>query len=95
MSFTPDSTGVVICEATNSQGKSEARASVNVNDLNDELIIWCDNELPISAGDDVSVVCGAAAHKYATDLKWIKDGVEVQNSDGMYDIAMRIEQFLI
>lgn len=86
ISFTPKGTGVVICQAKNSQGQSEARASLIVNDLDDELIVWSDNELPISAGDSVSIMCGAAAHKYATDLKWLKDGVEVISSDSMYSI---------
>lgn len=75
----------MICKANNSQGQSEARASVIVNDLNDELIVWSQNELPISAGDDVSIMCGAAAYKYATDLKWLRDGVEVISSDSMYN----------
>lgn len=82
--FTPESTGIVICNATNAQGSGNVRASIIVNDLNDELIIWSDNELPISAGDEVSLTCGASAHKYATELKWFKDDVEVQNSDREY-----------
>lgn len=86
MSFEPDSTGVVICEAMNSQGSGEVRANVIVNDLNGELIIWSDNELPMSAGDAVSVVCGASAHKYATDLKWFKDNDEVLSSDGEFQL---------
>lgn len=73
----------MICEAKNTQGIGQARANVNVNDLDDDFMIECNNELPISIGDEVSVLCGAAAHKYATDLKWFKDDIEVQNSDGM------------
>lgn len=82
----------MICQADNTNGeknieprKSEARASVSVNDLDDELLVWSHNESPISVGDDVSIICGAAAHKYATDLKWLKDGVELSSSDSMYN----------
>lgn len=88
MGFTPESTGVVICEASNTQGSNVVRANIIVNDLNDELIVWCDNVLPISAGDDISVTCGASAHKYATDLRWFKDDVEIQNSDSEYRLIL-------
>lgn len=95
MSFETSKSGVVICEAENSQGKSEARASVDINDLDSDFIVSSNNEQPISIGDDVSVVCSVAAYKYATDLKWFKDGSEVQPSPGMYDFAMKTTQPLI
>lgn len=44
-------------------------------------MIWCNNDLPISIGDDVSVTCGASAHKYS-ELNWFKDGANVENSEG-------------
>lgn len=84
MIFTPESTGIVKCGAKNSEGTNETSANVIVNDLNEDLIIWSDNELPISSGDDVRVTCGASAHKYATELNWFKNGVLVNNSTGLY-----------
>lgn len=78
--FNPESAGIVVCEATNSQGKSEARAKVLVNDLNETLSVWSSNKPPISIGDDVSVFCGASVYNYSSELNWYKDNVPVVNS---------------
>lgn len=91
--FTPDSTGIVICEAKNTQGKIETRAKVIVNDLNEELSVWTNNTLPISIGDDVSVICGASDHKYSPELNWYKDGVIVTNSNSMYNFEEKYNIF--
>ncbi|XP_031631901.1 vascular endothelial growth factor receptor 1-like isoform X3 [Contarinia nasturtii] len=79
--FVPNNTGIVICDAKNSQGKTETRAKVILNDLDEELSIWTKNELPIADGDNVSVTCGVSAHKYSTDLEWYKDDTLVVSSD--------------
>lgn len=84
MTFTPPSTGVVMCEAKNSEGPNNISATVIVNDLDEDLVVWSDNDLPISSGDDVTVTCGASAHKYATELNWFKDNVLIKNSNGWY-----------
>lgn len=75
--------GVVICEASNSVGKSEARANINFNDLNDDFSIWHENEEPIIAGDNVTLICGASAFEY-TELYWYKDDVPVGDTIGMH-----------
>lgn len=62
-------------------GFGEARANVIVNDLNEDMTIWSENEPPISIGDEVSVTCGASAHKYANELNWYKDDVLIQSGD--------------
>lgn len=74
--------GVIVCEATNALGKTEARADVIVNDMNGGFTIWNENEMPIVAGDDVSIVCGASAFKY-TDMNWYKADVLVTNTSSM------------
>lgn len=84
--FAPDTTGIVICEARNSQGKTETKATVIVNDLDEPLSIRSLNTLPISIGDEVSVRCGALQHKYTPDLNWYKDGIPLVNSDSTYNI---------
>lgn len=63
---------------------SEVRANVVVLDMDEELSIWSANELPISVGDDVSVTCGASAHKFATELNWYKNDLLIENTDSMY-----------
>lgn len=62
-------------------GVSESKANVIINDLNEDLAIWSENEPPISVGDDVSVTCGASAHKYATELNWYKDDALITSGD--------------
>lgn len=87
ISFVPESTGLIICTATNDKsdnGMSEVQANVIVMDLSDELAIWSNSVLPISVGDDVSVTCGASAHKYATELNWFKDDVPVESGGSTY-----------
>lgn len=71
--------GVVICEATNTEDKIEARANVIVNDKNGNFTIRNENEMPIVVGDDVSIICGASAFKY-TDMNWYKDNILVTNT---------------
>lgn len=84
INFVPESTGIIICVARNDKsdnGWSEVRANVIVMDLNEELTIWSENELPISVGDQVSVTCGASAHKYATELNWYKNDILVESGN--------------
>lgn len=68
--------------AINTVGSGEAKANLVVNDLDDDLSVWSKNTLPISVGDDVSVWCGASAHKYANELNWYKDDVLIQSGNG-------------
>lgn len=83
LNFTPTGMGVIICEANNTEGKSEARANVIVNNLNEDFsIIRNKDEMPIVVGDDVSVGCGASAYKY-TEMNWYKADVLVTNSTRM------------
>lgn len=72
--------------AVNTMGLAEAKASLIVNDLDEEFSIWSTNEPPISIGDDVSVICGASAHKYANELNWYKDNVLIQSGNGESNI---------
>lgn len=81
ITFTTNSTVIVECEAQNSVGDTRTIADVIVNDLKEDFSIWSDNELPISSGDDVTVTCGASAHKYAK-VDWYKDDVLIENSTG-------------
>lgn len=75
--------GVVICEATNSEGRTEARANVVVNNLDGELKIFEKNQMPIVVGDDnVSVICEGSAHKY-TEMDWYKGDDLVRNTMSM------------
>lgn len=74
--------GIIICEASNTEGKTEARANVIVNDLNGDFAISNENEMPIVVGDDVSVVCEASAFKY-TEMNWYKANVLVTNAISM------------
>ena len=89
--FVPESTGIVICKAKNTEGKGSTTAKVIINDLNEELSVWSDNVLPISVGDDVSVVCGASDHKYSQQLMWYKDNIPVVNSSSTYTLKMKHE----
>lgn len=84
ISFLPESTGIVYCAAKNSEGRNEISDSVIVTDLEEDLFVWTTNELPISAGQSVSVMCGASAYKYATEVNWYKDTILVQKSPGKY-----------
>lgn len=68
--------------AINSMGDAKARANLIVNDLDADLIIWTENVPPISIGDEVSIMCGASAHKYANELNWYKDNVLIQSGNG-------------
>lgn len=63
---------------------TKAQTNVIVTDVNEGLSIWCNNDLPISVGDEVQVTCGASAHKYAADLKWFRGDKEVESSEGKY-----------
>lgn len=83
MSFVPDSNGIAICEARNSEGISEMRANVIVNDLTEEFSIWSEHELPIAVGDSVSIICGASSYKYR-ELNWYKDDILIESGDGMF-----------
>lgn len=75
--------GVVICEATNSGGKTEARANVIVNNLDGELRIIEQNQMPIVVGDDnISVSCEGSAFKYA-EMYWYKGDDLVRNTMSM------------
>lgn len=85
----PPSTGIATCRAYNMMGSGEAKANVIVNDLNEDLLVWSENETPISVGDDVTVSCGASAHKYANELNWYKDDVLVKSDDGKYNWQFR------
>lgn len=71
------------CAAKNDEGNSRAEAKLILNDLNGDLDIWSDNELPISTGDNVSVTCGVSKSKYVTDFDWFKDYVRVESGHGM------------
>lgn len=63
-------------------GFGEAKSNLIVNDLDSDLSIWTENTAPISIGDDVSIWCGASAHKYANELNWYKDDVLIQSGNG-------------
>lgn len=76
--------GVITCEAKNAGGKTEARANVVVNDLNEDFTIWNENQIPIVAGDNVSVACGVSAFKY-TEMNWYKGNNLVTDSISTYD----------
>lgn len=82
--FTPISTGIVICEARNSQGRSETRAKIILNDLNETLSVWSAYTLPILVGDDISIICGASNQKYSSELNWYKDNIRIVNADSKY-----------
>lgn len=69
--------------AVNSMGFHEAKANLIVNDLDADLSIWTENVPPIAIGDDVSLWCGASAHKYANELNWYKDEQLIRNGNGM------------
>lgn len=68
--------------AINEMGFGQAKANLILNDMDEDLSIWSENELPISIGDDVSVWCGASAHKYANELNWYKNDVLIQSGNG-------------
>lgn len=55
-----------------------------VNDLDDQFVVWSEGQDPVTANEDLSIICGASAHKYATELNWHKDGVLVENSSGEF-----------
>lgn len=78
--------GIVICEATNDEGKTEARANVITNDINGEFTIWNENGAPIVAGDEASLVCGASAFKY-TEMNWYKEDALVTNTTSMCTVS--------
>lgn len=82
--FLPNQTGIIECFAANVMGYQVAKANLIMNDLNDDLSIWTDNTPPISIGDDVSLWCGASAHKYANELNWYKDNVLIQSGNGKF-----------
>lgn len=91
LNFVPESTGLVMCTAKNGNTEEKVtRANVYVLDLNEELAVWSNNELPISIGDVVSVTCGASAHKYTTDLSWYKDGYPVESTGSTYRFKKKI-----
>lgn len=81
LDFIPTGPGIVVCNATNSQGQSVVKSNVTVHDLKEEFVIWSANESPIAIGDNVSVICAASAYKYST-LSWYKDDalVVIKNS---------------
>lgn len=83
LDFKPTGRGVIICEASNTEGKSEARANVIANDLTEYFSIVSNNDVPVVVGDKVTVVCAASAFKY-TDMNWFKGNVLVTNSSRMY-----------
>lgn len=82
LEFRPNQTGIVECMAINEMGFGQAKANLILNDMDEDLSIWSENELPISIGDDVSVWCGASAHKYANELNWYKNDVLIQSGNG-------------
>lgn len=77
--FRPNQTGIIQCVAVNDVGLSEAKANLVLNDMDEDLSVWTKNDLPISIGDDVSLWCGASAHKYANELNWYKNDVPIQS----------------
>lgn len=83
--------GIVICEATNEEGKTEARANVIVNDINGEFTIWNENGTPIVAGDDASIVCGASAFKYI-EMNWYKDDALVTNTTSKSNVIEHLNK---
>lgn len=87
LNFTPTGMGVIICEASNTEGKTEARANVIVNNMNKDFVILSENEVPIVIGDNVSVACEASAFKY-TEMNWYKDDALVTNSMSKYRLNL-------
>lgn len=86
--FQPESTGIVQCMAINAMGNAKAGANLIVNDLDEDLSIWSENDPPIAIGDEVSIMCGASAHKYANELNWYKDNVLIQSGNGKLNLEM-------
>lgn len=78
--------GIIVCEATNDEGKTEARANVIPNDINEEFAIWNEHGMPLVAGDNASIVCGASAFKY-TDMNWYRADALVTNTTSMNIIS--------
>lgn len=72
--------------AINEMGFGAAKANLILNDMDEDLSIWTENELPISIGDDVSIWCGASAHKYANELNWYKNDVLVRSGNGKMNV---------
>lgn len=72
LDFAPLTPGVIICEAINPDGKTEARANVIANSLDGDLTILNANNMPIVVGDvNVSVICEGSAIIY-TEIDWFK-----------------------
>lgn len=71
----------------------ETKANLIVNDLDNDLSVWSENTLPISIGDDVSVWCGASAHKYANELNWYKDDVPIQSGNGKMKCLFKLKTY--
>lgn len=89
LNFAPTGLGVIICEAANTIGKTEARANVIENNLNGDFVILDKNEMPIVIGDEnVSVVCESSAFKY-TELDWFKENDLVTNAMSMCCVEER------
>lgn len=70
-------------------GFHEASANLIVNDLDEDLLVWSENDPPISIGDDASLWCGASAHKYANELNWFKDNAPIKSGNGRINATIR------
>lgn len=87
------------CSAKNSEGSSEVQANVIVNDLDEEFAVWSVSQQPITAKEEFTLICGASANKYATELNWFKDNVLVENGTGntrkIFRVIWKIFDFLL
>lgn len=81
--FRPNRTGLVTCRAVNRENSTTTSASVILSDLDEDLLIWTNNESPIAIGDEVFLSCGASAHKYSGGIEWFKDENVIENSEGV------------
>lgn len=76
--MTPNSSGIILCQAANEYGNVKQEKKVLLSDLAKPFMIsgWNDNEKALT-GDDIEIRCAGNSLIYHSNATWLKDGQDL------------------
>lgn len=80
MSFKPTQSGIVTCQARNTEGPAESNANIVFGDMNDDFMVWGINS-EIAEGDRIVLTCGASKYRYSP-IEWYYNSDKLVENQG-------------
>lgn len=80
LSFTPSLSGIITCDAENTEGSAKADANVVIGDMEKEFMVWGSGDT-VAEGDNVMLFCGASKYTYSS-LEWTYNAKPLASNEG-------------